>query len=72
MDKNFIVSLDTQSFDNEMSICPICDKKFFLSQTGRSKYAYKKRNKNGKTRYSCSYSCYNKLLDIIADSSKTR
>ena len=27
MDKNFIVSLDTQSFDNEMSICPVLNSK---------------------------------------------
>lgn len=72
MNRDFIISNDTQIFENEISECPICGKSFYLSNVSKKQYMYKKRNKNGKIRYCCSYSCYNKLNTIIVNSVKNK
>ena len=63
----FIFECCKQTFKNKESFCPICGKKFYVNS---GKYLYKKSNKNGYTRWACSYTCYNKLCDAIDHSVK--
>ena len=70
MNKAFIISTERQAFKDNRTTCPICGKSFYVQL--KSSYTYKRNNKNGTVRYSCSNSCYNKLCDAIARSVKTR
>lgn len=67
MEVDFIVSKEKQTLNNKTTECPICGKKFYVSN---GKYLYKKQNKNGYTRWACSYTCYNKLCLAIDKSVK--
>lgn len=67
MDKDFIISKGRQTVERHYTICPICGKKFYVAG---GDYQYKRKNKNDYTRWSCSYSCYNKLCEIISCSRK--
>lgn len=65
MDKELILAKTKQPKKNGLYICPICGKSFYV--TNRN-YIYKKKNKEGFTRWACSYSCSNKLGEVIEES----
>ena len=67
MNKEFILSLEKQSFKDKYTTCPICGKTFYVSN---GKYQYKKKNKNEYTRWACSYSCYKELCEVVSNSRK--
>lgn len=68
MNKEFIISKEKQSTRSKTLECPICGKSFYVRN---KEYVYKRYNKNGYMRFACSYSCYNKLCDVITHSVKT-
>ena len=49
-------------FSKGCTECSICGKKFYVQS--RSVYSYKMRNGKGIMKYMCSYSCYNKALEV--------
>lgn len=72
MDIDFIVNKDKQEFKESFTNCPVCGKRFYLSNFGRKDYTYKTKNKEGLLRYACSHTCYNSLKEIVGKSKSYR
>ena len=49
----------SQYFSSGMTICAYCGKPFLVHY--KDMYTYKTHNLKNKIRYTCSYTCYNKL-----------
>lgn len=57
-----------QEWNDGITRCPICGKKFLISY--KKNYAYKFRNINGSILYYCSYSCLNKGKEEVVNNRK--
>ena len=66
MDGDFILSKEKQSFSGGTTECHICGKTFYVPSGTRKEYVYKKVNRQGVVRFTCSNKCYTKLCDYIS------
>lgn len=66
MNEDFILSKEKQSFSGGTTECPICGKIFYVPSGTRKEYVYKKVNRQGVVRFTCSNKCYTKLCDYIS------
>ena len=66
MDGDFILSKEKQSFSGGTTECPICGKTFYVPSGTRKEYVYKKVNRQGVVRFTCSNKCHTKLCDYIS------
>ena len=65
VNKEFILSNDSQVFNKSQTECPVCGKKFYIESINRKVYVYKTKNRDGKVRYACSHTCYKELKETI-------
>ena len=61
---------EPQIFKDRCTDCPVCGKHFNVQS--RSAYTYKAVNNNHKTKYFCSWSCFNTGTTQIAEARMKR
>jgi hypothetical protein len=65
MDIEFIKSKEKQLFQNNFTDCPVCGKRFYVPTGMKKLHTYRKKNKQGIVRYSCSPSCFKKMQETF-------
>ena len=58
-----LMTKDIQEKENDYTLCPVCHKKFYI--TDNANWCYKIKSKRWATRFMCSWTCFRKAEDAI-------